>query len=211
MQATREHILTILKENGEATVSELSEFLGLTTVTIRHHLDTLRREGLVAAPFVRHRKAPGRPQHVYTLTKDASQFFPKRYQQLINMLFEEIQQHISKVELHHIMKQIGKRMADQVPLPTDSDFEEQLTAVVEFLDEQGYMANWELNENEDYLIHIANCPYENVARQHPIVCAIDRAFLIHLLGPSIRRIERAAQEQSLCTYLVHPPSGTPHS
>ncbi|NTU63973.1 MAG: ArsR family transcriptional regulator, partial [Chloroflexi bacterium] len=63
MQATRQRILEILKERGAATVEELGSDLDLTPVTIRHHLDILRNEGLIQAPKVKRRDAPGRPQH----------------------------------------------------------------------------------------------------------------------------------------------------
>ena len=55
MQLTRKRILDILKEQGHATVDELSDKLKLTAVTVRHHLDVLRTEKLVEPPIVRHR------------------------------------------------------------------------------------------------------------------------------------------------------------
>ena len=44
MQKTRRLILDYLKEHGQATVDELAEILGLNSVTVRHHLDILRRQ-----------------------------------------------------------------------------------------------------------------------------------------------------------------------
>ena len=38
---SRQHIVEILKRRNQASVTELSQALGLTAVTIRHHLDTL--------------------------------------------------------------------------------------------------------------------------------------------------------------------------
>ncbi len=58
MQATRQRILEILKERHTATVEELAKELELTPVTIRHHLDILRSEGLVQAPQVKRRDTP---------------------------------------------------------------------------------------------------------------------------------------------------------
>lgn len=207
MQATRERILNILKERGQATVKELSETLGLTTVTIRHHLDTLRGKSLVAAPRVRHRKAPGRPQHVYMLTSEASDFFPKRYERLLSLLLEEMASRFSSDEVEDIMTCIGRHMAAQVAFPRGADFEERLAITTEYLDGQGYMTRWERQDDGGYLLHIANCPYEGVARRHPEVCTIDLAFLVHLLDISLRRIDRPTQQHHWCTYLVHPPAG----
>ena len=78
MQDTRQKILDHLKTHGEATVEELREWLGgITAVTVRHHLDVLRRDGLVDAPTVERRDTPGRPRYVYTLTEKASRYFPR--------------------------------------------------------------------------------------------------------------------------------------
>jgi predicted ArsR family transcriptional regulator len=202
MQATRERILNILKERGQATVQELSGSLDLTTVTIRHHLDTLRREKLVAAPEVLHRKAPGRPQHVYRLTEEASDFFPKRYEPLIDMVLAELREHLTEKELKDLMERIGKRIASEVRIPKGASFEERVVVAVEFMDQRGYMAHWERAADGRYFVYVANCPYEGVARRHNEVCEIDRTLLTELLGPRLEAIDRVPEPAHHCTYRI---------
>jgi predicted ArsR family transcriptional regulator len=206
MQATREHILNILKERHQVTVDELSRELGLTAVTVRHHLGILRGEGLVAAPIARRRKAPGRPQHVYTLTEKASTLFPKRYDHLVSLILSEVRSRLSSAEeVDQMMKRIGERIASQAVLPDGGDFGARLVAAVEFLDGLGYMARWERREEGDYLLHVANCPYERVAGQDHEICTMDLALLTRLLGISPQRITWAAEGDYQCTYAIHPP------
>ena len=207
MQATRERILNILKERGQATVQELSGTLDLTTVTIRHHLDTLRREKLVAAPEVLHRKAPGRPQHVYKLTEEASDFFPKRYEPLIEMILAELREHLSQEEVEELMGRIGRRIADEVSIPKGASFEERMVVAVEFMDQRGYMAHWERDDDGRYVVHVANCPYEGVARRHSEVCEIDQTLLTELLGPRLAEIDRISDPPHHCTYLIRHRGG----
>ncbi|MGD2144574.1 MAG: ArsR family transcriptional regulator [Anaerolineae bacterium] len=202
MQATRERILNILKERGHATVKELSQTLDLTTVTIRHHLDTLRRENFVAAPTVRHRKAPGRPQHVYALTQEASGFFPKRYERLIDLVFAEVHSRLSQDEVASMMERIGKRMAREVTMPDNADIEQRVAITADFLEERGYMPYWERNEVGDYLLHVANCPYEGVIQRHSEVCRIDRTLLAELMGSSLAHLSRTVGPPRHCTYLI---------
>lgn len=204
MQATRERILNILKERGNATVKELSGTLDLTTVTIRHHLDTLRREKLVAAPTVRHRKAPGRPQHVYALTNEASDFFPKRYEPLIDHLLEEMHTRFTRDVIENMMVSIGRSIADEATVPLDADFEDRIAIATDFMDERGYMARWEKTHDGSYRVYVANCPYESVSRQHSEVCRIDRALLKELLGPALAGIKRISQPPHHCTYDLEP-------
>lgn len=204
MQTTRERILSILKERNQATVDELSRELDLTAVTVRHHLDILRGEGLIAAPLVRRRKSPGRPQYVYQLTQKASTFFPKRYDHFASLMLDELHARLSTAEVDQIMKRIGERVADQAALPDAGDFETRLATVVKFLDGLGYMARWERRDDGDCLLHIVNCPYEEVASQDHGVCTMDMALLTRLLGTSPQRVSCASQGDPQCTYVVHP-------
>jgi len=204
LQSTRERILNILKERGQATVDDLSQELSLTAVTVRHHLDILRGEGLVAPPLIHHRKTPGRPQYVYTLSDKADSFFPKRYGHLANLLLDEMRLYLSPAEVDQVMKSIGERIASQANLPMKDGFESRLIAATEFLNELGYMARWERQEDGDYALHIANCPYEEVSRQDQQVCTIDMTLLTHLLGTSPQRISWSAQGDQDCSYLIHP-------
>jgi predicted ArsR family transcriptional regulator len=205
MQGTRERILDILKERSQATVDELSQELGLTAVTVRHHLDILRGEGYVAAPIVRRRKTPGRPQYAYILTEKADAFFPKRYDQLTSLMFDELRSCLSAAEVDQMMERIGERIASQVTFSDADDFEARLAATVEFLDGMGYMARWERRDDGDYWLHIANCPYEQVASQHDEVCTMDLRMLTHLLGRSPRRISWTARGDHQCIYVIHLP------
>jgi DeoR family suf operon transcriptional repressor len=62
MQSTRQEILSILREQRQATVDELAESLELTPMTIRHHLNVLQAQNLVVASKVRRSKRVGRPR-----------------------------------------------------------------------------------------------------------------------------------------------------
>jgi len=207
MQDTRERILDILKGREQATVDELSQELGLTAVTVRHHLDILRGEGYVAAPIVHRRKTPGRPQYAYILTEKASAFFPKRYHDLASLILDEVHACLSPAEVDQMMKHIGERIASQAVLPHGGDFEVRLVAVVEFLDGLGCMVRWGRHDDGNYLLQIANCPYERVVGQHDEVCKMDLRMLTQLLGTTPQRITWAAHGDHQCAYSVYPPGG----
>jgi predicted ArsR family transcriptional regulator len=138
------------------------------------------------------------------LTEEASDFFPKRYERLIDLMFEEMRSRLSQEEIEEMMECIGKRMVGGVTVPDDADFEERVVIAVDFMDERGYMSHWEKTEDGDYLVHVVNCPYESVARRHGEVCQIDRALLTELLGPTLGEISRKRGPARHCTYAVRP-------
>jgi predicted ArsR family transcriptional regulator len=203
MQSTRQQILQILKERTQATVEQLSEELELTPVTVRHHLDVLRGEGLVDAPVALHRSGPGRPQYAYALTEAAGDYFPKNYHKLADLLFEEIRGKVTPTEMERMMDKVADRLAAQAPPPAlKQSPRKALEAAVRFLNEQGYVARWEKTADGRYVLHTCNCPYEQVAQAHPEVCSMDKKFVHQVFELPLERMSHMASGDDSCSYLI---------
>ncbi len=202
MQSTRQRILEILKEKKHATVDQLSTELELTPVTIRHHLEILKGEGLVDTPKVLRRPGPGRPQYAYGLTEAAGDYFPKNYQRLAGLMLDEIRERVTQIELEQIVGGIAERMAAQAPTPKQrQDPQEFLNATVRYLNDQGYVARWERTPEGEYLMHTFNCPYHQVAQAHTEVCKIDANFIGQLVGFPAQRTSHLASGDDSCSYV----------
>jgi predicted ArsR family transcriptional regulator len=210
MQTTRQRILEILKEKNQATVEELSAELDLTSVTIRHHLDVLRGEGLVGAPEVLRRSGPGRPQHVYELTPAAAVHFPKNYHNLADFMLDEIRQHVSPTELEDIIRGVAERMAAEAPSRgTGKSRSEILNDAVTYLNEHGYVAHWERTPAGEYVMHTCNCPYERVAQVHQEVCKMDASLVGELLGADPERTSHMAKGDTSCSFVIRFEANAP--
>src|SRR3990172_9549355 len=109
MQATRQEILDYLRRNGEATVRELGELLGLTSTGIRQHLTVLERDGLIAVRETRGRV--GRPALVYSLTPKGDALFPKRYDDLTILLLDEVRGMAGSQGLQTLLMRVAARSA----------------------------------------------------------------------------------------------------
>ncbi|NDJ53518.1 MAG: ArsR family transcriptional regulator [Chloroflexi bacterium] len=208
MQKTRQKIIEYLKANGEATVDELSVALNnLTAVTVRHHLDVLRGQGLVDAPEVRHRNSPGRPKYIYRLTDRGHGMFPSNLAALTHHIVDEMKGHLSDSEVNVIFDGVAQRMADHAPdIDEDESLELRLDRVVEHLTDSGYIASWE-SHPEGFVLHTSNCPYAGVARSHDEVCQMDMRYIALLLGTIPRRLSHIVAGQPTCSYLVMAPNG----
>jgi DeoR family suf operon transcriptional repressor len=204
MQTRRQEILTILKQEGEATVDELAGTLDLTPVTVRHHLDILRAEGLVEASAIRRRRGPGRPQYVYTLTAEASSHFPMDYDGLSNELLEEIKSTLGPDAMRTILDSIADRRLEQAPeFDSDLSTEERLERLVDFMVERGHLASLEKNDG-GWFLHASNCPYQNVATHHPELCSIDLFLMKRLSGLRVTCRQRIADGAHSCIYEISP-------
>ncbi len=206
MQDTRQQILEILERRGEITVQELSEELGLTSVTVRHHLEILRSEGYITNPEVQHSNRPGRPRYVYRMTAMAADLFPSNYSGLAAALLEAIED-ISPEKRAEILKATAHELASGAGnMPREP--EQRMEAIGRFLKRLGFVSRWEKDEDGDetYYLHICNCPYHYVAQSHPETCRIDEMMLQDLAETSIERVKGRASENSLCSYKIEWPS-----
>lgn len=203
MQKTRQKIIDYLHANAEATVEELSAALGgLTPVTVRHHLELLRREGLVAPPEVQHRSIPGRPRHVYRLTEKAEALQPRNVQALASHMLEEIKQALEPQQLALIYSGVADRMASELgPARRGETYEQRLERVVQHLSARGYEASWETCQ-DGHVLRTANCPYRGVVDEHNDLCRLDLQYVSRLLGVVPQRLEHMIEGDRACSYLI---------
>ncbi len=205
MQQTRRHILEILRDRKEATIDEiveaLSERIGkITAVTVRHHLEILRGDGLVAAPAVRRRSAPGRPQYVYALTERAADQFPNNYQGLASGLLEQIKNQLPPHQMVQILEGMADTLASDALVP-DAPLEVRLDHTVAFLNNQGYSARWTRN-GEGHVLSVTNCPYEQVSCHNPELCKMDERLVQNLVGSPVQRLSWQAKDDDTCSFAI---------
>lgn len=203
MQATRQRILELLRDARILTVEELAAKLELTPVTVRHHLDILKSEGLVEVPEVRRRDAPGRPQYTFQLTPAALAFFPKNYQSFTNLMLTEISTSMPAEQMEQILGNVAARMAVEAAIPgPDASREQRLQAAVDYLNSRGYVAEWLQEPDGAYVLRTHNCPYHEVSHEHSELCSMDLRLVTQLLGAEPSRRERLSAGGTCCCYVM---------
>lgn len=205
MQETRQHILEILKESGQATVDDIVRQLrqrrgAITAVTVRHHLTRLQEDNLISTPQLRHRSTPGRPQHVYTLTEKAQEYFPDNYQYLAEGLLRQIKDRLPAEGVNVIIEGLADNMAADACIE-EAPIEKRLDHVVNYLNQHGYNAAWEETE-EGFLLHTHNCPYHDLAQTTDLLCNMDMRLVSSLLGVVPRMVSRVSEGDASCAYLI---------
>ena len=188
------------------TVEDLAEKLALTPVTVRHHLDILKSEGLVEVPEVRRRDAPGRPQYTFHLTAAALSFFPKNYESFANLMLNEIQDSMPHDQMERILDGVATRMAAEAVIPgPQAAPAERVAAAVTYLNSRGYVAEWRQEGEGKFVLRTHNCPYHEVSHQHSEMCSMDLKLISHLLGAESARGDRLSNGESCCAFIVSLP------
>jgi len=205
MQSTRQEILSILREEKQATVEDLAKQLELTPMTIRHHLNVLQAQNLVEASKVRRSKKVGRPRLVYTLTDAADDLFPQGYGRLARHLVTEVKETVGEEQTGAMFRRMAERLASEAPPAGQGQgFEERLEQVSDFLVDQGFLSRWE-ETDEGYVLTNVNCPYRRVSRQHNEVCLLDTELIRRLLGVEPERLSSMRAGEAACAFLLKPP------
>lgn len=204
--STRREIVNILRTAGPMTVGELGDRLGITHVAVRRHLTSLERDGLITS--IQERLPMGRPTRVYSLTDAADDLFPKKY----GSLTLEVLDFLNNVEPELVEKFFAARGQNLInrygpDVSQGASVEERVARLAEIQVGNGYLANWEKNEDGTLVIREFNCPVHQVSRKYEHACAHELEFFKTVLGTeNVERVECIAKGGNCCRYAVGPSS-----
>ena len=200
MQATRKQIVDYLRRHGRATVKELDTHLGLTSTGVRQHLTVLEREGLVDAQ--EERGHVGRPAFVYRLTDEGDALYPKSYDQLANILLEEVREVAGGQALQTLLRRTATRFAEPYRARLEGrSLAERVQETSKIIQERGSLSE-AVQDGDDWLIKQYTCPFPKVAEENSCVCALDVEFVRQLVGADARLSTSLLRGDDCCTYRI---------
>jgi predicted ArsR family transcriptional regulator len=195
---SRSRILEFLKRHGSGSVADLSRGLGLTPVTIRHHLEALMADDLVEEPSPRRRPGPGRPEMAYRLAPSADSHLPRNYGELCACLVRELEGEPGSA-VGSALAAAGAALGHSVAETWKEHHGDRRKAVLAVLERRGYLPSWENAEGVPSLV-LCNCPYLEVARTTPGMCQFDLGLIESVLGSRVRLEASIAAADPACRF-----------
>ena len=172
----RRRLVELLGDAGAAKdAHELAAATGLHVTTVRHHLDVLRRAGLVAS-HSRRRASAGRPRTVYTAVRNPEPGgYPTLTRLLATQLADDPQERAARSE------KAGLAWAAELMGPADPaaavDSEQAARVVTAMLGELGFDPEL-AGDRRDRQILLRACPFGTAARTNPeVVCSVHLGLL----------------------------------
>ena len=201
MQDIRSRILEILKQEGQASVGALAERLDMAPISVRYHLDILLADNLIAVSKAKRPRTVGRPQQIYSLTANADAHFPDNFALLTAGVVRQLKQMLPADKVEGCFRKLAKEMAAPIVAesPPEEVLDERMDRVVSFLNERGYLAQWEPASG---LLLTHNCPYTGVATEHRELCCMDLALVESLSGQSCEHVLAIADGERCCSFRV---------
>ena len=205
MKNTKESILEQLLLLQNTTISQLSEILAISEISVRHHLMSLEAEGVIASSEERH--GVGRPRFVYHLTEKGFQNVPTNYIKLSDQALTTMEHFLGTDKLLELFKQIGRDLAETVASSVSSqDPEEKLEQFASNLTQDGFIFSW-TRSGEKYTLTTHHCPFHYLGQNHPEVCTINHALLESLIKHPISHDTSMLRGDVACTYTYEVQDG----
>ena len=204
MHDTRLAVLHAIKAQGQATVASLAEALGVTPISIRHHLNSLQGEGLLTIEI--ERGSAGRPKHLYSLTEAAQRYFPNKYHVLVERLLNEMKATLTHEQLEAMIDNIAVGVAAQYRTSYKNEtLDQRLARLVDVLGAEGFMAAVQRVDGKTVLAEL-NCPYVYIGQRHPEVCRIDHQIIRSVLGVDVQQTSCVLHGDRSCTFNIEDDS-----
>jgi DeoR family transcriptional regulator, suf operon transcriptional repressor len=202
MAGTRDLVLRTLLTQPRCTINELAEKVGISPISIRHHIASLEADGLIGCEDERH--GVGRPRQVFFLTQTGVEQFPTRYVRLTIRLLEHLKETMPEAMINTLFTQMAVDLAKDLSEGTETknlSMEERLNLVKELLRREGFSIEWK-QLDDGYQIYEASCPYYYIGQNHPEVCAVDQILISTVLSMNAEKVKCILNGDSNCTYLI---------
>ncbi len=197
-------ILEILKRSGSQTAKELAVELEMTSMGARLLLLNLKEKSLVT-DFDRAEKV-GRPSKYWKLTEKGHREFPDRHSELTLQMIDSVKTLFGDEGLEKLIQDREQKMRSQysASMAMISDLEKKIHQLAELRTQEGYMAEVEKLDHDNWLLIENHCPICAAATQCQNFCRSELTVFQQCLGPKfeISRKEHLLNESHRCVYLI---------
>lgn len=202
MTGTRDKVLRTLLTHPRSTINELSSSVGISPISIRHHIASLQAENLVECEEERH--GVGRPRQLFSLSEAGVEQFPTQYVKLTLRLLKRLKETMPKALVSNLFTQMAQELANDLASDVDITnltFEERLALILELLRREGFSIEMEKKDNT-FLIHEVSCPYYFIGQDHPEICMVDQVLISTLLNVPAEKVKCILNGDNVCTYSI---------
>jgi len=189
---TRRAIYLFTRETTDGvTATQVANKFELHPNVARHHLDKLAAGGYLEVNIERVRRTgAGRPSKHYWVASTATEFdFLVRTDDLVLTLLGKALSALPTDIAHSIAEQVGQEYGQAMATGlTGHDvnvghrsLRSAIQAVADALTAHGFASKASNTENRMSIV-TSNCPFGDVAIEHPVICAVERGMVKGMLG-----------------------------
>lgn len=203
IKGSKKQLLDLIKSKGIITLDEAVENTGLAKTTLREHFLQLENDGYAERTF--ERDGPGRPSLQYELTSKGHRLYPSYEPKLAGKFIQYLKEEGEEEKIEAFFEKFWEerflKAKNRMDRFAPDQTKERLQALVEMLEEEGFMPEFELDEQrEEITIKECNCPFSEIVKETRLPCKLEALFFKKILGDEARRTSHIAEGDYSCTY-----------
>jgi DeoR family transcriptional regulator, suf operon transcriptional repressor len=203
----RGEILVTLKQSPGLTARDVVKRVGASLNAVRHHLKELEAEALIV--HSREQRGVGAPVHLYQLSAEGENLFPRRYDVLLTQILAQLEGAGGRPAVVEAMEARYSALSERLQAElANASGQQRLETVARILAEEGYMAAWS-ESNGAVSLTEHNCAIKAVAERFPEVCEVEERFLRGVLAAGVERRTHILHGCQACEYSIHFPEPGP--
>jgi predicted ArsR family transcriptional regulator len=195
---TRARILGLLRRS-HATIGELADGVGVTGNAVRGHLAALQKDGLVREVGTA-RSTGGKPAHLYDLTPEGEELFPKAYAIVLQELIRTLEEREGREAMRETLRAVGRRAARRVGEGNGSR-EARVVAAADVLRALGAEVTV-ARQSHGWEIRGIGCPLSGVVVHEPELCGMVEAMIGDITGAGVSECCDRSEGRARCTFVV---------
>lgn len=201
-QPVAERLLLLLKTRGELQASDAGKILGTTGEAMRQQFNKLANEGLVISKTSA--QGVGRPAQYWQLTASGHARYPDGHADLTVQLLRMIRDSLGETALERLIATRESETLEnyQQAMQGADSLEERLCRLTSIRTHEGYMAEWQQQTDNSYLLIENHCPICAAAACCQGFCRAEREIFSQTLNAHVERTEHILQGARRCAYRI---------
>lgn len=195
-------ILRFMKARGACTIGEAAKRLRITHEGVRKQMAVLEENGSVTREPVPGTGKRGRPVDAYRVTPAGDRLFPKAYDRLAADLITGVAAAGGPGLIQKLLASLtDMRVAAWEPMLAGLSPEARLDRLKGlYLKDDPFMSAEK--RDGDLILVERNCPFLDVALEHPALCSLSVSTLERLLGHPVVREEKFQSGHGRCVFRI---------
>lgn len=204
--STRNAIVALIKQKGEAGMKDISCSMGISKMAVSKHLSNLERDQLVQKRVIR--AGVGRPEYRYSLTPNAHYLFPTSYPYMALSALSFIEDRIGEEGVKQFFDKRKQELLERYSarmrgLPHD----EKVKELARVREEEGFLAETAELPDGSLVLMEHNCPLMTVASRYRLACSTELELFKNLIGEDIERTHWMVNGEHMCRYIIRKKHG----
>ena len=186
--STRDALLSLLLERGDAAAADMAQALDLSVQAIRRHLRSLAEEGLAESSTAV--SGPGRPSNLWRITERGRERFPDGSRRFAPGLLESMRAILPEETLKQLLNQQAEEKAERYRRQLgDGSLQQRLEQLTHLRRDEGYFTSCSPEDDGcSWLLQEVHCSVQRIAEEFPVVC--DQELLLLRSTVPDCRVER---------------------